>query len=70
MELQRYPHVKKRWLWAFKEIRKGNYDNMILNNYWGDGTEDEKCEMIFNWWISGKAYDEWYADTFLQKSLF
>ena len=41
-------------------------DNMIINNYWGGGTEDEQCEQIFNWWISGKPYEEWYADTFLR----
>ena len=29
-------------------------------------TEDEIAERIFDWWISGKAYDRWYADTYLQ----
>jgi len=29
-------------------------------------TEDEIAEKIFDWWISGKTYAEWYADTFLQ----
>lgn len=28
--------------------------------------EDQIAENIFDWWISGKAYEEWYADKFLQ----
>lgn len=43
---------------------------MLTNNYFGDGSEDEICEQIFNWWISGKSYEEWYADTYLQLKLF
>ena len=69
-EMEEYPHVRRNWIKAIKEIRATVIgDNMILNNYWGDGTEDEKCEQIFNWWVSGKSYDEWYADTFLQQSI-
>jgi phosphoadenosine phosphosulfate reductase len=29
-------------------------------------TEDEIAENIFDWWISGKSYEKWYADKFLQ----
>lgn len=69
-EIKEFPHVKRLWCKAIKQIRADNIgDNMIINNYWGDGTEDEKCEQVFNWWISGKAYDEWYAETYLQGKL-
>lgn len=69
-EIKEYPHVKKLWIRAIKLIRQERIgDNMIINNYWGDGSEDEKCEQVFNWWISGKSYDEWYADMFLQGKL-
>lgn len=69
-ELQMFPHVKRNWIRAIKRIRElSNLHNMIVNNYWGDGNEDEKCEQVFNWWISGKSYDEWYADTFLQMKI-
>ena len=27
---------------------------------------DEIAEKIFSWWISGKSYKKWYADTYLQ----
>ena len=32
-------------------------------------TEDEIAEKIFAWWISGKSYSKWYADTYLQGKL-
>lgn len=69
-EIKEFPHVKRLWCKAIKQIRADNIgDNMIINNYWGEGTEDEKCEQVFNWWITGKSYDEWYAETYLQGKL-
>ena len=32
--------------------------------------ERQICENIFDWWISGKSYERWYADKFLQGKLF
>ena len=31
--------------------------------------EDLIAENIYDWWISGKSYKEWYADKFLQTKL-
>lgn len=31
--------------------------------------EDWICEKIFSWWISGKTYDHWFAEEFLQQKL-
>lgn len=36
----------------------------------GADKEDIIAENIFDWWISGKSYKEWYADKFLQQKLF
>jgi phosphoadenosine phosphosulfate reductase len=36
----------------------------------GADKEDIIAENIFDWWISGKAYDTWYAEKFLQQKLF
>lgn len=48
-EIKEYPHVKRNWLKAIKSIRQeGEYDNMITKNYWGEGTEDEKCEQVIH----------------------
>lgn len=32
----------------------------------GQYTEDEIAEAIFDWWISGKPYKQWYAEKYLQ----
>lgn len=29
-------------------------------------TEDEIAEAIFDWWISGKSYMQWYVQRYLQ----
>lgn len=65
-EIQEYPHVKRNWIKVIKTIRSDGHDNLLTNADFGNGTEDEKCENVFNWWISGKSYEEWYADTFRQ----
>lgn len=31
--------------------------------------ENQVCENIYDWWISGKSYKEWYADKFLQQEI-
>ena len=33
-------------------------------------SEDEIAESIFDWWISGKSYEKWFAERFLQLKLF
>ena len=117
-EMHDYPHVKRGWIRAIKEIRAGgggNYKAPIHASavwhyknggyipapaeWWmpteiqlasqathrnvggfspsssADGaageqyrepTEDEIAEKIFSWWISGKSYKKWYAETYLQ----
>ena len=32
-------------------------------------TEDEIAEKIFDWWISGKAYNKWFAEKYLQQKI-
>lgn len=71
IEMKRYPHVKRCWIKVIKQIRAdGIGKNILTDNYFGDGSEEEICEQIFNWWISGKSYEEWYAETYLQLKLF
>ena len=35
----------------------------------GQYTEEEIAEAIFDWWISGKPYKQWYADKYLQQKI-
>lgn len=132
-EMKDYPHVKRGWIRAIKEIRRGggiqkHQYMQVPSGYgkWGgwipapsghwmpdieevrsqihqgqleptvasqaahrnvggfstslsaDGTaegqdqeptEDQIAERIFDWWISGKSYDRWYAETYLQMKI-
>lgn len=123
-EMQDFPHVRRGWLNAIKQIRAGGvlsseptsqitpppmrpirHDTALWSLYFTGGTErstpvsgrlapisqspvldgfspspshsgvrggqnepseDEIAEKIFSWWISGKSYKKWYADTYLQ----
>jgi hypothetical protein len=47
---------------AIEEYGKGTFPN--------SAKERQICENIFDWWISGKSYERWYADKFLQGKLF
>lgn len=35
----------------------------------GQYTEDEIAEAIFDWWVSGKPYKQWYAEKYLQHKI-
>ena len=35
----------------------------------GQWSEDEIAEAIFDWWISGKPYKQWYSDKYLQQEI-
>ena len=66
-EIKRYPYVKRNWINTIKKIRNDEtIKNMLTQNDFGGRSEDENCENIFYWWISGKSYDEWYAESIQQ----
>ena len=130
-DIERFPHVKRNWIKAIKEIRSGGVfkEEFIWWNIprdWmqqtlqrgkclgqhitsrklplhlckttmgqqthntslrrercngfsespasggvdaGQWTEDEIAEAIFDWWISGKPYKQWYSDKYLQQEI-
>lgn len=77
--MERWPHVKRNWIKAIKAIRNGR---LFKNEYiwWNirkdwlhlkltEEQENEIAENIFDWWISGKSYKQWYAEKFCQLKL-
>lgn len=50
-----------RGLWALSDSPA---DNAEVEQ--GKETERKIAEIIFDWWISGKSYSKWYADTIQQ----
>lgn len=59
-ELQDYPHVKKNWIKTFEFLK----NNKLKRDKFNESPED-----MFDWWISGKSYKEWYADKYLQQKI-
>lgn len=45
----------------------GSADNAAVEQ--SEETERQIAEKIFDWWISGKVYSQWYAETFLQQKI-
>lgn len=58
-DMKRYPHAKRNWI---KTIQW-----MIDNEY--SFTDNPNAEFGFNWWISGKSFDKFYADEFQQQKI-
>ena len=46
------------------EDTAGFLDSPSGKNAGGADKEQEIAENIFDWWISGKSYEKWYADLF------
>ena len=58
-EIKRWPHVKRNWLKTIQWLKDNGYCFSASLN----------AEFGFNWWISGKSFDEFYADEVLQKKI-
>ena len=58
-EIERWPHVKRSWLKTIGWL----IDNGYINNNFSDP------EIGFRWWISGKPFDKFHADEFLQQKI-
>lgn len=48
---------------------QGFFDCSSSDRLTDEQKEDLIAENIYDWWISGKSYKEWYADKFLQTKL-
>lgn len=58
-DCQRFPHVKHKWIQTIQNLKDDGYFNRKLTN----------AEFDFNWWISGKSFDQYYADEVLQQKI-
>lgn len=78
-EMERWPHVKRNWIKAIKAIQNGRlfkkeYIRWTIRKDWlhlklTEEQKNEIAENIFDWWISGKSYKQWYAEKFCQLKL-
>lgn len=60
-DMQRFPHVKREWIKVIKWL--------IDNGYTPEKIKESGAEFGFNWWISGKSFDQFYADEVLQQKI-
>ena len=58
-DIELFPHVKRNWLKTIQWL----IDNGYINHNFTD------AEFGFNWWISGKSFDKFYADEVLQQKI-
>ena len=58
-EIKRYPHVEKNWKKTIQKLIDRGYSNRNVQD----------AQMGFDWWISGKSFKQFYAETVLQQSL-
>lgn len=58
-DIERFPHAKHNWIKSIQWLIKEGYINRSFDD----------PEFGFNWWISGKSFDEFYADEVLQQKI-
>lgn len=59
-EMQDFPHVQRNW---------ENTIEWLMQNKWTKTQQLRSKELAFKWWISGKSFDEFYADEVLQQKI-
>lgn len=58
-DCKQFPHVRHKWIQTIQKLIDAGYIN---HNF-------QDAEFGFNWWISEKSFDEFYADEVLQMKL-
>ena len=58
-DCQRFPHVKRKWIQTIQKLIDSGYFNHNFTD----------AEFGFNWWISSKSFDKYYADEVLQQKI-
>lgn len=58
-EIAIYPHVKRNWIRVLQKLIEYGHITRNIND----------AEFGFNWWISGKDFDTFYADEVLQQKI-
>lgn len=71
-ETEYYGTNNPQYVITGRTVRKF-FDSPSQQVDWGgqnEPSEDEIAEAIFDWWISGKSYRQWFSDKYCQQKLF
>ncbi|WP_294590914.1 phosphoadenosine phosphosulfate reductase family protein [uncultured Bacteroides sp.] len=60
-DIQRFPYVKRKWIKVIQWL--------IDHGYAPEKITESGAEFGFNWWLSGKGFDQYYADEVLQQKI-
>lgn len=60
-EIKDYPHVARNWKKTIEWLR--------INKWSKTEQLSENADMAFDWWISGKSFNQYYADEVLQQKI-
>ena len=58
---------QNRGVW---DLEKTGFSSSSSSDRLTEEQENEIAENIYDWWISGKSYKQWYAEKFQQQDLF
>lgn len=58
-DCKRFPHVCKRWIQTIQKLIDAGYINCNFTD----------AEFGFNWWISDKSFNQYYAEEVLQQKI-
>ena len=58
-EVERWSHVKRNWIKTIQWLKEHGHD----------AYPNISAEENFRWWISGKSFEQFYADEFLQQKI-
>ena len=58
-DTKRWPHVRRNWIRTIQWLTDNGYNSH----------PEESAETNFNWWISGKSFDKFYVDEFMQQKI-
>lgn len=58
-DCQRFPHVRRKWIQTIQKLIDAGYINRSFTD----------AEFGFNWWISDKSFNQYYADEVLQQKI-
>ena len=58
-DTKRWPHVRRNWIRTIQWLKNNGYNPH----------PEESAETNFNWRISGKSFDKFYADEFMQRKI-
>ncbi len=63
------PHRQLKGIWSGNFLDGGNEDSLAGVTGYDEERERKIAEEIFDWWISKKSFNQWFAERYLQQTI-